>query len=104
MSRFWLRWISCLAAIGFALTSAAPAQNSIANDTAKKNTITKNTITERVLERYRELRPTDAELGMYRLDWAPSLEKALERAQQESRPVLLVVIHAKYGDITGGHC
>jgi hypothetical protein len=59
---------------------------------------------ERILERYEELRPTEAELAMYRLDWADSLSDALKRSKKEKRPVLLVIIHARYGDITSGHC
>lgn len=56
------------------------------------------------LERFRQLRPGDDDLAMYRLDWAPSLEAAQKRAAKEKRPVLLVVIHAKYGDMISGHC
>jgi hypothetical protein len=41
---------------------------------------------------------------MYRLDWADSIETALERSRAEGRPVMLIVIHARYGDITTGHC
>jgi hypothetical protein len=58
----------------------------------------------RVLARYDDLRPRANELGMYRLDWADSVDEALARANREERPILLVIIHAKYGDITGGHC
>ncbi|MBI2923927.1 MAG: hypothetical protein HYY18_22945 [Planctomycetes bacterium] len=56
------------------------------------------------LERFRQLRPGDEDLAMYRLDWAPSFEAAQRRAAKEKRPVLLVVIHAKYGDMISGHC
>lgn len=59
---------------------------------------------KRILAQYDEMRPNDEELAMYRLDWADSLELALERAKSENRPIVLVVIHAKYGDITSGHC
>ena len=41
---------------------------------------------------------------MYRLDWAASLEDARRRATRERRPVLLVIIHAQYGDLASGHC
>ena len=57
-----------------------------------------------ILERYQELRPGKEDLAMYQLDWAPSLPQALVRAKQEKRPVFLIVIHAKYGDIHSGHC
>ena len=57
-----------------------------------------------VLERYAALRPGPAALGMYRLDWADSLADALKRAKAGKRPILLVVIHAQYGDMFSGHC
>lgn len=57
-----------------------------------------------IIERYEEFRPTAKQLAMYRLDWAPSLAAALVRARQEQRPILLVIIHAQYGDIHSGHC
>jgi hypothetical protein len=41
---------------------------------------------------------------MYRLDWAASLDVALKRAARENRPVCLVIIFAKYGDMASGHC
>ena len=59
---------------------------------------------KRILERYRALRPVPKDLGMYRLDWADSLDIALKRAAKEKRPVCLIIIHAKYGDIASGHC
>jgi len=58
----------------------------------------------RILKRYESARPTDRELAMYRLDWSSSLDQALERAARESRPIFLVIIHARYGDISSGHC
>ena len=57
-----------------------------------------------VLERYADFRPDADALAMYRLDWAESLDEARKRAAREKRPVLLVVIHAKYGDLASGHC
>lgn len=59
---------------------------------------------QRTLARYTELRPGDKDLAMYRLDWAENLEAAQKRASSEKRPVLLIVIHAKYGDMITGHC
>ena len=59
---------------------------------------------KRILARYQAIRPAAKDLGMYRLDWADSLEVALKRASKENRPVCLIIIHAKYGDIASGHC
>ena len=59
---------------------------------------------KQVLEKYKALRPSDQDLAMYRLDWADSLEEAKQRAAKEGRPIFLVIIHAKYGDISSGHC
>ena len=58
----------------------------------------------RALELFRATRPTDDDLGMYRMDWEPTLGKALERAKAEQKHVCLVIIHAKYGDLYSGHC
>ena len=57
-----------------------------------------------VLDRYSELKPTDDELGMYRLDWVDSLEAAKRRTADENRPILVFAIHARYGDLFTGHC
>ena len=54
--------------------------------------------------KYRAIRPSDDKLAVYRLDWAESLSIAQERARSENRPVCLAVIHARYGDLTSGHC
>lgn len=59
---------------------------------------------KRVLDRYEAIRPGAELLSMYRLDWASSLNEALERSTKEARPIFLVIIHAKYGDIAAGHC
>ncbi len=58
----------------------------------------------RILKHYKSARPTEQDLAMYRLDWSSSLDDALERAARESRPIFLVIIHARYGDISSGHC
>ena len=63
-----------------------------------------NPAAKRILAGYQALRPASRDLAMYRLDWAESLDVALKRAAKESRPVCLVIIHAKYGDIASGHC
>ncbi|NUN50194.1 MAG: hypothetical protein HUU15_15305 [Candidatus Brocadiae bacterium] len=59
---------------------------------------------KKTLDRFEQLRPSDADLAMYRLDWAEDLAEATRRAAKEKRPVLLIVIHAKYGDMITGHC
>lgn len=58
----------------------------------------------RILNHYKSARPTEQDLAMYRLDWSSSLDDALKRAARESRPIFLVIIHARYGDISSGHC
>ena len=59
---------------------------------------------KRILACYQAIRPAAKDLGMYRLDWADALDVALKRATKENRPVCLIIIHAKYGDIASGHC
>ena len=63
-----------------------------------------NVAVKRILARYQAIRPAAKDLGMYRLDWAESLDVALKRAVTEKRPICLIIIHAKYGDIASGHC
>ncbi|MDE0595436.1 MAG: hypothetical protein OSB65_09330 [Roseibacillus sp.] len=63
-----------------------------------------NTQAKDIFSRYEDFRPSERELTMYQLDWAESLEVALERAAKESRPIFLIIIHAHYGDIFSGHC
>lgn len=55
---------------------------------------------ERVLAEYTKARPTEKELALYRLDWAPSLKEAKER----KRPVCLFVVTNSYGNLYTGHC
>ncbi len=59
---------------------------------------------KKALARYRDLRPSDEDLVMYRLDWEPDYDAALRRAAKEKRPVFVVVIYAKYGELYSGHC
>ena len=59
---------------------------------------------KRAMARYRELRPSDDDLVMYRLDWEPDYDAALRRAAKEKRPLFVVVIYAKYGELYSGHC
>ena len=59
---------------------------------------------ERVLGRFRSIRPTAAELAIYELDWMPTLEAAKEAAARQGRPILLVLVTNSFGDIASGHC
>jgi hypothetical protein len=63
-----------------------------------------NADVRQVLAAYEKMRPGEDALAMYRLDWEESLLMAQVRAIKENRPVCLVIIHARYGDITSGHC
>jgi hypothetical protein len=83
-----LRYLLCLVSLLLTPTVSS-AQDRTAN---------------RILTKYRATRPSTKELAMYRLDWSPSYGEALRRAAAESRPVFLVIIHARYGDIASGHC
>ncbi len=57
-----------------------------------------------VLSRFQEVRPTDDDLLMYRLDWAATFEEAQARSAREHRPIFVVCISAHYGDLYSGHC
>lgn len=56
------------------------------------------------LKWHEDCRPTSEELAIYGLDWAPDYDTALARAREEDRPILLVRVHAQYGNMTTGHC
>ena len=57
-----------------------------------------------VWQRYQTLRPNAEQLAMYQLNWANSLDKALKKAANQNRPIFLIIIHARYGNIQSGHC
>jgi hypothetical protein len=57
-----------------------------------------------VIERFQAIRPDEKDLAVYGLDWAPTLTEAKDRAAQEHRPVLLIVVTNSFGNIYTGHC
>ena len=59
---------------------------------------------DHVLAKYDRIRPSERDLAMYRLDWVVTLDEAQQRAARERRPIVLIIIHAQYGDILSGHC
>jgi hypothetical protein len=56
------------------------------------------------LEKFRSVRPQEADLALYRLDWVPTLKAAKEKAAKEGRPVFLIVVTNSFGDLYSGHC
>jgi hypothetical protein len=59
---------------------------------------------QKVLDQYRLFRPADKDLALFQLDWVPTLKEARERAAQERRPILLLVVTNSYGNLFTGHC
>lgn len=61
---------------------------------------------QRILDAYQAARPAEADLGIFRLDWAGSLAAAKARAAREGRPVFFVSTTQlkDAGDLKGGHC
>ena len=59
---------------------------------------------ERVLTWYHLLRPPARDLAIYQLDWSNSIDQARKQAIAQQRPICLMIIHSKYGDIASGHC
>jgi hypothetical protein len=57
-----------------------------------------------VLEKFASVRPQDADLALYHLDWMPTLKAAREKAAKEDRPIFLVVVTNSFGDLFSGHC
>ena len=61
---------------------------------------------DRILEKVRAARPSDAALSFYRHDWAPTWDGALLRASAEKRPIFLITNTNISGPINfyTGHC
>ena len=59
---------------------------------------------QKILDKYRLLRPADKDLAIFQLDWVPTLKNARERAAKEQRPILLLVVTNSYGNLFTGHC
>ena len=57
-----------------------------------------------VLDKFQSIRPQEADLAIYRLDWLSTLSEARERAAKERRPIFLVVVTNSFGDLFSGHC
>ena len=57
-----------------------------------------------VLEKFKSVRPHEADLAIYQLDWLPTLMEAKARAAKEERPIFLVVVTNSFGDLFSGHC
>jgi hypothetical protein len=57
-----------------------------------------------VLDKFKSVRPQEADLALYQLDWVPTLKAARERAAKEDRPIFLVVVTNSFGDLFSGHC
>ena len=57
-----------------------------------------------VLDKFKSVRPQQADLALYDLDWMPTLEAAREMAAKEERPIFLVVVTNSFGDLYSGHC
>jgi hypothetical protein len=57
-----------------------------------------------VLDKFQSVRPQEADLALYQLDWMPTLKAAKERAAKEERPIFLVVVTNSFGDMYSGHC
>jgi hypothetical protein len=60
----------------------------------------------RILDAYQAARPSDRDLGVFMLDWAPSLKDARARATREGRPVFFVSTTQlkDAGNLRTGHC
>jgi hypothetical protein len=56
------------------------------------------------LEKFKSVRPQEADLALYQLDWVPTLKDAKERAAKEERPIFLAVVTNSFGDLCSGHC
>ena len=57
-----------------------------------------------VLDKYGAVRPKDADLAIYQLDWSPTLKAAKEKAAKGGRPIFLVLVLNSFGNVCSGHC
>jgi hypothetical protein len=57
-----------------------------------------------VLDKFESIRPQEADLALYQLDWASSFKAAKEKAAKEDRPIFLLVVTNSFGDLYSGHC
>jgi hypothetical protein len=57
-----------------------------------------------ILDKFQSVRPQEADLALYQLDWMSALKEARERAAKEERPIFLVVVTNSFGDLFSGHC
>src|SRR5262245_20405601 len=64
----------------------------------------KNAEVQKVLDSYQAIRPEARDLPIYQLDWVANLKVAKEKAAQEKRPLLLLVVTNSYGNLYTGHC
>lgn len=59
---------------------------------------------ERIMDKYRSIRPQATDLAIYELDWAPTLKAALVQAADQNRPIFLVLVRNSFGNLASGHC
>ena len=61
---------------------------------------------QQIVEQYHRARPTKAELSIFTLDWAPTLDVALRRGKEEKRPIFFIWLTNYNGpsNFYSGHC
>jgi len=57
-----------------------------------------------ILDKYVAVRPRDADLAIYQLDWTSTLKSAKKKAASEGKPIFLVVVLNSFGNVYSGHC
>ena len=68
--------------------------------------VSQDAAVQKILDKAKAARPTDADLAFYSLDWAPTLKEAKARAAKEGRPVFFVWVTniTAHDDFFTGHC
>ena len=61
---------------------------------------------QRILDAFNAARPSERDLGVFKLDWADSLKDAKARAAKERRPIFFVSTTQlkEAGNLRDGHC
>jgi hypothetical protein len=59
---------------------------------------------QKVLDKYRSVRPEAKDLTIYQLEWVPTLKDAKAKAAKEHRPIFFIMVTNPFGNLYTGHC
>jgi hypothetical protein len=104
MKRRAIEGAALAAALGCGLWFAEPARSQERESNSSGGSEATTADFARIREAYADLRPSAAEIPLFRLDWVPTLAEARERARREGRPILILMVENEHGGLYSGHC